>query len=111
LVSSDKPHLVLIPLIIREVKDAAKLDAGDSEIIQLKQAVADHVPSRIKVTETVQIASILDLSLKPFVSADVPFADLKQLLLKHTKLAHNRLVRVSVTAATIGSANTAPTYN
>jgi len=31
-----------------------------------------------------------------------------QLLVKHTKLAYDRLVRVSATAATVGSANTAP---
>ena len=79
MVSSEQPHLGLIPLIIREVKDAAKLDAGDSEIIhQLKQAEADRLPYRIKVTETVQIASFLDPQLKPFVSADVPSADLKR---------------------------------
>lgn len=110
LVSSEQPHLGLIPLIIREVKDASKLDAGDSEIIQqLKQAVADRLPCRIKVTETVQIASLLDPQLKPFMSANVPFADLKQLLVKHTKLVHDRLARVSAAAATVGSASTAPT--
>ena len=43
------------------------------------------------------------------MSADVPFADLKQRLVKHTKLAHDGLVRVSAAAATVGSANTAPT--
>ena len=31
--------------------------------------------------------------------------------MKHTKLAHDRLVRVSAAAATVGSANTAPTHN
>jgi len=109
-VSAKQPHIGLIPLIIREVKDADKLDAGDSEIIdQLKQAMADHLPYQIKVTETVQIASLLDPSLKPLVS--VLFADLKQLLVKHTKLAHDRLVHISVTAATVGSANTSPTHN
>jgi len=72
----------------------------------LKQAIADRLPYRIKVTETVQIVSLLDPSLKPFVSADVPFADLKQLLVKHAKLAHDGLVRVSATAASVGSANT-----
>jgi len=40
LVSSEQPHLGLIPLN-REVKYAAKVDAGDSEIMHLlKQAVA-----------------------------------------------------------------------
>jgi len=45
LVSSEQPHLGLVPLIIREVKDAAKLHAGDSEIIyQLKKAIANRLP-------------------------------------------------------------------
>jgi len=42
------------------------------------------------------------------MSADVPFDDLKQLLVKHTKLVHDRLSRVSAAAATVGTANTAP---
>ena len=99
----------MITLIIREVKDAAKLDAGDSEIMyQLTQVIANRLPYRIKVTETVQIASLLDPSLKPFMSADVPFAGLKQFLVKHTKLAHDRLSRISAAAATVRTA-TAPT--
>jgi len=34
--------------------------------------------------------------------------DLKQLLVKHTKLVHDRLSRISAAAATFGTANTAP---
>ena len=100
----------MVPLIIREVKDAAELHAGDSEVIyQLKKAIiADRLPYLIKVTETVQIASLLDPSLKPFMSADIPLDDLKQILVKHTKLVHDRLSRVFAAVATVGTANTAP---
>jgi len=75
-------------------------------LLNFMKAIADRLSYRIKVTETVQIVSLLDPSLKPFMSADVPL-DLKQLLVKHTKLVHDRLSRVSAAPATVGTANIA----
>ena len=49
LVSSEQPHLGLIPLTVREVKDASKHKINESDCIrQLKQAVEQRLPHRIK---------------------------------------------------------------
>lgn len=115
LVSSEQGHLGLIPLIIREVKDAAKLDVRDSESIsQLKQSVLDNLPNRIKMSETVTIASLLDPSIKSLIMSEVPFPEAKQLLQRHTHLAYERMLRVSAPAdpvATPTKAEEADTSN
>lgn len=92
LVSSEQPHLGLIPLIVREVKDATKPVVGESDCIrELKVAVGLRLPQRIKVSEPVRIATLLDPSTKHLIAADMSPADIKKLLFDHTKLALEKL--------------------
>ena len=124
LVSSEQPHLGMIPLIVREVNDATKHEEDENEVIyRLKDIVRDRLPRRIKVTEAVQIATLLDPSMKGLITVDHTLDDLKELLAKHTKLAHDRMSRMtatvsascgavdSVSTETSGSSNTASVSN
>jgi len=62
-----------------------------SDIIsQIKEAVARRVSHRLKVTEAVQIATLLDPSTKDLMCS-VPFDEQKKLLVSRTKLAHEKL--------------------
>lgn len=76
LVSSEQPHLGLIPLIIREIIGTTSQESGDNDIIrQIKEAVAHRESHRIKVTEAV--ATLLDPSTKDLVCS-VPFDEQKK---------------------------------
>jgi len=85
LVSSEQPHLGLIPLIIAEVKDVTKHIIGESpSITLLKEGVQQRLPYRIKVTEAVKIATLLDPSSKHVVAADMSPEDVTKLLVENT---------------------------
>jgi len=96
LVSCEQPHLGLIPLIVAEVKDATKYDVNESECItSLKLLVAQRLPHRIKITDAVRIATLLDPSSKHIIAADVETEDIKQLLIEHTKQTISRTTAAS----------------
>jgi hypothetical protein len=95
LVSSEQPHLAVIPLIIREVKDASKHVVGESDCIRkLKDAVELRLPYRIKMSVAVQIATLLDPSTKHLIAADLTMDEMKKLLIANTKLAVERMETV-----------------
>ena len=51
LVSSEQPHLGLIPLVVKEVQDATKLDPYESEVIStLKTTVNNRVLASIELS-------------------------------------------------------------
>lgn len=86
LVSTEQPHLGLIPLIVTEVKDATQLVPGESACVaELKQLVESRLAHRIKVTPAVQLATLLDPSTKHLITADLSTAEMKKLLIEHTK--------------------------
>ena len=86
LVSAEKPHLALIPLIIKEVTDATRRTPRDSApIIDLKDAVKSRICHRIKTTDTVVIATLLDPSMRRLV--DRSQDEKKMLLRAHAKSA------------------------
>lgn len=68
--------------------------------------MADHLPGHGKVTEMVQVTSLLDPSV---MLADISFADMKQFLMKHATLAHDRLSHISAAAATVVTTTTRKT--
>ena len=68
LVSSEQPHLGLVPLIIREIKDVIGHVDGECDAIgHLKDAINAKLNHRFKVTDNMQIATILDPTLKHMV--------------------------------------------
>jgi len=86
LVSAEKPHLALIPLITNEVTDATRRTPTDSApIIDLKDAVKSRICHRIKITDTVVIATLLDPSMRRLV--DRSHDEKKMLLCARTKSA------------------------
>jgi len=103
LVSSEQPHLGLIPLVVKEVQDATKLDPYESEVIStLKTTVNNRLGERIKVTEAVRIATVLDPTMKRLLLADaVVAAELKTVLVDLAKLAHDRKERASASVSNV----------
>jgi hypothetical protein len=92
LVSSEQPHLGLIPLIITEVKDASQHIVGESECVaSLKTLIQQRLPFRIKMSDAVRIATLVDPSLKHTMTADMETEDIKHLLIEHTKQAISRM--------------------
>ncbi len=93
LVSSEAPHLSLMPLIIREVKDAAaKQEDSESDVIRLlKDSVLSHVDKRLRTDDVVHVASLLDPSLKTLMVAQITHPEAKNILCSHTKRAVDRL--------------------
>jgi len=96
LVSAEQAHLGLIPLIVREVKDASKHVFGESDCMRkLKNAVEQSLPRRIKISEAVKIATLLDPCAKHLLLAGEMTSDeCKKLLGDHTKAAVERMEAV-----------------
>ena len=69
-------------------------------IRQIKEAVAHRVSHRLKVTEAVQIATLLDPSTKDLMCS-VPFHEQKKLLVSHTKLHARNYLSVSASSVPI----------
>jgi hypothetical protein len=93
LVSKEEPHLGLIPLIIREIKDAALHSPDDCDAIKdLKDAVRNRVDFRIRITDAVRIASLLDPTMKSFIltSPDLTIDEAENLLCSNTRKAVDR---------------------
>jgi hypothetical protein len=93
LVSLEAAHLSLMPLIIREVKDAAShSQQAESDVITLlKNTVLGRIDSRLKTDEIVNTTALLDPSLKSEIMADVGEQDARKILCDHTKRAVERL--------------------
>jgi len=69
LLSCQQPTLSLVPLIIKEIRETVKRkpDNSDSDVVgELKDALAARVDHRIQIglTETVQMAALLDPAMK-----------------------------------------------
>jgi len=63
LVISEQPHHGLMPLILTEVKHATKFVMGESECVaSLKVLIKQRLPYRIKMTDAVRIATLVDPS-------------------------------------------------
>ena len=92
LVSNEAPHLSLISLIVREIKDAAlRNETGEGEIIiTLKQAVLAWVDVRLSISEVAQVVTLLDPSLKRLMIADIGLSEAKRLILQHAQKAVER---------------------
>ena len=92
MVSNEAPHLSLIPLIVREIKDAAlRNETGEGEIITtLKQAVLARVDVRLSISEVAQVVTLLDPSLKRLMIADIGLSEAKRLILQHAQKAVER---------------------
>ena len=96
LVSSEQPHLALIPLIIAEVKDATQPVIGESECVSsLKVLVQQRLPYRIRMTEAVRIATLVDPSSKHLIAAEMSTEDMKNFLIEHTKQVISRTTAAS----------------
>jgi hypothetical protein len=93
LVSTEAPHLSLIPLIVREIKDAAMaVDEHEEDVITLlKQAVLTHVDKRITISETTKVVSLLDPFVKRMMATELGVHEAKKLLQEHTLKAVQRL--------------------
>lgn len=68
LVSGEQPHLGLILLVISEVNDALRHNSNESESLKrLKDALRERLDDRIKVSDTVRLAALLDPTLRRLV--------------------------------------------
>ena len=96
LVSLETPHLSLMPLIIREVKDAASQQVvNESEVITLlKNKVLARIDNRLNTDEIVNVTALMDPSMKNVIIADIGEQNAKQTLSDHTKRAVDRLNQV-----------------
>ena len=96
LVSLEAPHLSLMPLIIREVKDAASQQVlNESEVITfLKNKVLARIDNRLNTDEIVNVTALMDPSMKNAIIADIGEQNAKQALSDHTKRAVDRLNQV-----------------
>ena len=105
LVRSGQLTLGLVPFIIKEVRDRVK-HKGESEIIrELKDNVASKIDKRITITETVEIAVLLDPAMKDLIIAEKSEDSVKQLLKEKT------LKVVQSINAEVESSNTGATAN
>ncbi len=92
LVSAEAPHLSLIPLVAREVKDAAKVHDGDTEsIVLLKNTVLANADTRLCVSETAMVVSLLDPSVKRIIISEIGASEAKKILKQRAFKAVQRL--------------------
>ena len=102
--SLEHPHLGLIILIVKEIKDVCTIKKNHSETMQLlKSSTLDKVDSRIKVSDAVKVASVLDLSLKNTVKSFFINEDELKTILRETaftvaqrKIANQQVINHSI---------------
>jgi len=102
LVSCQQPTLSLVPLIIKEVRETVKRkpDNSDSDVVgELKDALAARVDHRIQITETVQMAALLDPAMKDFVVVEKGEEWVKSALKEKTLKAVQRMNSVKNASA------------
>ncbi len=92
LVSAEAPHLSLIPLVAREVKDAAKALDGEAEsIVLLKHTVLANADARLCVSETAKVVALLDPSVKRIIISEIGASEAKNILKQRAFKAVQRL--------------------
>lgn len=65
LVSANKPHLGIVPLLRKDIQDASKISQGYHPYIkQLKQKVLKELDKQLKISKSVLLASLCDPALK-----------------------------------------------
>jgi hypothetical protein len=71
LVSSNQPYLGLIPLIKKEITDASQIRAEDCQPIkELKKKILENIDRRLKVSNEVMMACLVDPALKDTVDLE-----------------------------------------
>ena len=72
LVNSGERHLSLIPLIVKEVKDAAgTIEVSESEITrQLTDIILENIDRKLSISDTVKEVALLDPSLRKVMIID-----------------------------------------